>query len=394
MMTQTASDARSLGAAGFEALKRGDARAARDLFQRAVASAGAGADLWYGLALAQQRLGATADESAALDQALARDANHLPTLIGKGDLHARAGDERAAAAYYTTAIRVASALKSLPGEWQPEIRRVEAALEELQRRFEARLLAALREQGLGAPGTARAAHAVDLLLGRRQVYLQQPKYFYFPELPQIQFYDRRDFAWAGELERHTGEIREELRAVLGTDPAAFTPYIQREQQRPLVNPNPLMGSTDWSAFFLIKDGAPVLPNAARCPRTMAALEHVPLCRITGRTPSVLFSLLRPGTRIRPHNGFTNARLICHLPLIVPEKCALRVGNETREWREGELMVFDDSIEHEAWNDSGELRVVLLLDVWRPELSSQEQALVAAILETAGRIEGKQRPWSD
>ena len=104
---------------------------------------------------------------------------------------------------------------------------------------------------------------------------------------------------------------------------------------------------------------------------MSALQQVPLCTIAGRTPSVLFSLLRPGTRIRPHHGFTNARLICHLPLIVPSDRALRVGNETRAWREGELFIFDDSIEHAAWNLSKELRVVLLFDVWRPELSDKE-----------------------
>ena len=265
--------------------------------------------------------------------------------------------------------------------------------ETLTRKFEASLLAALAARGLGAPGTERVARALDLLLGRRQLYFQQPKFFYFPELPQTQFYERRDFAWVPALERHTEDIRAELEAILATD-AGFVPYIQRTADRPLVNPNPLLGSLDWGACYLIRDGAAVPENAARCPRTMAALAEAPLCRINGRTPSVLFSMLRPGTRIRPHNGFTNARLICHLPLIVPPQCALRVGNETRPWREGELTIFDDSIEHEAWNLSGERRVVLLFDIWRPELTPEERTLVTAILEAAKGSPGERQVWRD
>jgi aspartyl/asparaginyl beta-hydroxylase (cupin superfamily) len=113
---------------------------------------------------------------------------------------------------------------------------------------------------------------------------------------------------------------------------------------------------------------------------MKALEGAPLSRAKGRMPSILFSLLRPGARIPPHTGVVNARLICHLPLIVPEGCGLRVGNEVREWVEGKAFVFDDTMEHEAWNQSSQLRVVLLFDVWRPELSDDERKLVAAMLE--------------
>ena len=133
--------------------------------------------------------------------------------------------------------------------------------------------------------------------------------------------------------------------------------------------------------------------AARCPATLDALRRLPLCRIAGRTPTALFSLLRPGAHIPPHHGYLNARLICHLPLIVPGDCALRVGNETRAWRQGELMIFDDSMEHEAWNRSAELRVVLLFDIWRPELTDAERALVAATLESIDRFGGNAEDWT-
>jgi aspartyl/asparaginyl beta-hydroxylase (cupin superfamily) len=173
----------------------------------------------------------------------------------------------------------------------------------------------------------------------------------------------------------------------------FEPYIKPESDRPNFNPRGLLNNADWSAFYLIRNGVEVADNAARCPNTMAALREVPMCQMKGRTPSVLFSLLRPGAHIRPHHGFTNVRLICHLPLLVPAGCGMRVGNETRPWHEGKLTIFDDSIEHEAWNSSDELRVVLLFDIWRPELSQIERELVTAMMTSIDSF-GPRREWTE
>jgi aspartate beta-hydroxylase len=96
---------------------------------------------------------------------------------------------------------------------------------------------------------------------------------------------------------------------------------------------------------------------------------------------VLFSLPKPGVKIAPHHGFLNTRLICHLPLVVPNDCGLRLGNEVHSWKKGELVVFDDSIEHEAWNNSQQNRVVLIFDIWRPELSELEREWVTSLLES-------------
>lgn len=94
----------------------------------------------------------------------------------------------------------------------------------------------------------------------------------------------------------------------------------------------------------------------------------------------LWSLLKPGTHIQPHHGLLNTRLICHLPLLAPSDCALRVGAETRAWRTGEMLIFDDSVEHEAWNRSTETRVVLLFEVWRPEILPEEREALARLFE--------------
>jgi aspartate beta-hydroxylase len=380
-------------AAGFAALKMGDANAARACFDRIVSAGAADAAVWYGLSLVNRSLGASAEENSALDHALALDPRHLPALIAKGDWFSRAGDRRAANSYYRAVAKLAAMTSSLPPEWRADLQRVEDASQRFGRDYEAHLLAALAAAGLGGPGTERFAHAVELLLGKREIYFQRPKYFFFPGLAHIQFFDRQQFPWAGALERASEGIIAEVRAIVDSG-TGVVPYIQREANRPAFDARGLLDNPDWSAFYLIKDGTTLADNAARCPRTMAAISELPLCRIDGRTPSVLFSLLRPGARIPPHHGFLNTRLICHLPLIVPARCGLRVGNETREWRKGELLIFDDSIEHEAWNLSGELRAVLIFDVWRPELSDQERALVSAMLTAIDRFDGPRRRWSE
>ncbi len=380
-------------AAGFAALNRGDPGAARAIFDQAVSAGAADAAVWFGLSRAQRALGAAAEEGAALDQALALDANFLPALLGKGDWFARRGDRRAADSYYSVGSKLAAGMPSLSPEWRAEVRRVEVLSAGFAREYEAHLLAALDPAGLGGPGTERFGHAIDLLLGKRQIYLQQPKYFYFPELPQVQFFERRLFPWADALEGMVDDIRSEAREVLDAG-TGFVPYLQRDPDRPAFDPRGLLDNPNWGAFFLIKDGATVAENAVRCPRTFAAVKDLPLCRIDGRTPSVLFSLLRPGARIPPHHGFMNARLIVHLPVIVPVQCTLRVGSETRAWREGELMFFDDSIEHEAWNLSQEPRIVLILDVWRPELTATERSLIATMFAAIDRFDGERRKWTD
>jgi aspartyl/asparaginyl beta-hydroxylase (cupin superfamily) len=130
-----------------------------------------------------------------------------------------------------------------------------------------------------------------------------------------------------------------------------------------------------------RNGAPNAEAIARCPRTWAAMNAVPAPRIAN-SPTVMFSLLRPGARIAPHTGMFNTRLVCHLPLIAPPGCAFRVGNETREWQEGKLLIFDDTIEHEAWNNGTADRVVLIFDIWRPDLNAREREEIGSFFAAA------------
>ena len=377
------SDIRSLAAAGFAAMKRGEPRAARDLLIRITQIGEANAAVWFALATAYRQLDSPAGEIHAFDQALKVDPNYLPALIGKGDFFTKQGDERAASAHYSAAMRLANSLPFQPSEWRAELDRIAAARRRIAGDFEAHLTSVLTARGLGEAGTERVSDAFGFLMGKRRIFPQQPTNFYFPGLPLIEFYGRRDFPWVEALEMQTEHIRAEARVLLGG--ARRTPNIENEARRPNTNANPLLHDPNSSVFYLIKNGSEVQPNARRCPATMAALRDLPLCR-TARTPAVLFSLLRPGTRIGPSHGIMNNRLICHLPLIIPDECALRVGNQTRAWREGEVLLFDDSVEHEAWNLSEESRVVMIFDVWRPELSEKERILVKALLDAADQFD--------
>jgi aspartyl/asparaginyl beta-hydroxylase (cupin superfamily) len=154
----------------------------------------------------------------------------------------------------------------------------------------------------------------------------------------------------------------------------------------------LVDNPTWSAFYLWKNGAPVAENIALCPRTAEVGARLPLAKLPSRSPSVLFSLLQPGAHIPPHCGLVNTRLIGHLPLIVPPGCSFRVGYEIRDWREGEAWVFDDTIEHEAWNHSSRTRVILLFEVWRPELAQAEREAVQSLFSALDATGASAKDW--
>jgi aspartyl/asparaginyl beta-hydroxylase (cupin superfamily) len=371
---------------GTRALRDGRAEVALGHLHRIVDAGRGDAAVWTAIAVAHRITGERAALRTALGQVLARDPRDLRALVMSGDLFAAEGDSRAADAHYAAAVRIAeTAPPSDPG-----LRAEVARAADLSRRqageYADHLQRAMAAQDIDRPAARRVRQALDLLTGRQALYLQQPRHFYFPELPQIAWADRAAFPWLDRVEAATDAIRSDLTRLLEEDAAApasaFSPYLQQEANRPIFAASSgLMGDPAWSAFYLWKGGVPQAENLARCPSVAEALADAPLCAIPGRTPSVLFSLLRPGTHIRPHHGFTNARFICHLPLIVPDDCAMRVGAETRPWIPGQACVFDDSIEHEAWNRNPDrLRVVMIFDVWRPELSATERELVSTLLQ--------------
>jgi len=374
------SNARAHARSGVEALRKGDVRKARESFERIVAAGQADAAAYLGLAYACTGLEDRPAALAAVDHALALEPRNLRALIMKADHLAAAGDARAASSFYRAAVDTAPPADQLPADLRNELERAQAMCERYAAQFAAFLRERLVARGLvERRSTGRFRDSLDLLTGGKRIYFQEPRQYFFPGLPQIQFYDREDFPWLDKVEAATADIRAELIEILKQE-SAFKPYVEGNPRLPQTDPQGMLNNPEWGAFYLWKNGAIVPENAARCPKTLSALADVPLARVRNRSPSILFSLLRPGARIPPHTGEVNTRLICHLPLIVPPNCSFRVGNDTRAAVEGRAWVFDDTIEHEAWNGSDRTRVILLFEVWRPELTLEERALVSAMFE--------------
>ena len=365
----------ALAQQGIAALQRGDARAARPCFETIAASGQANVQMWLLLAQSCDMLDDRAAARAALGDVLKLDANNPYALVMMAETLGRDGDDRAAFGWYGRALDAATLYPQLPPDLMQRLDRAQAEVAAIQGRFAATMHRALADAGVDTAGTGeRFGEALAILTGQTRAFVQEPTNFYFPGLPQRAFYDPAEFAWTAALEAAMPAIRAEAQAVLANR-AGVSPYVEAPPDRP-AKAHSLMNDPRWSAFHLFREGQPLAGNADRCPATMAALAGLPqgqtMPRITGRSPMALFSILAPGTHIKPHSGMLNTRLICHLPLIVPPDCRLRVGNHTRAVEAGKMIIFDDSIEHEAWNDSDDVRVVLIFEIWRPELTAAER----------------------
>lgn len=369
----------SLAGLGQIAFRRGDLQAARTAFERLVEADGRDPQQWVHLALACQGLKDEQAEEAALTRALSVDPSDLLALILRGNLHERRGRKHDAARAYGAAATVAPPPERLHPDLRPSLAHAIAFKRQYDQECAAYLDDFLSRAGEGHAGAdlRRFRDSLDILVGRKRRYDSQSVVYHYPELPAIEFLDRGLFPWMDSLEAATDAIRDEFLAVLEAE-EGFTPYITYPADVPTNQWAELNNSPRWSAFHLIHMGRRIEAHAAKCPRTMEILAGIDQPDMPGRTPSAMFSLLKPRTRIPPHTGVTNARLVAHLPLIVPAGCGYRVGNQTREWVPGKAWVFDDTIEHEAWNDSDKLRVVLIFDVWHPQLGEAERAMVTAL----------------
>ena len=379
-------DVNQVGQAGMDAMGRGDSALARAQFQLIIDAGQADAQVWLAMALACQAQGDAVAFERAVDQVLAQDPRNLRAALMKADSLAARGDKRGAMSFYALVSGlVPEDLAGLPPQVVGEVTRARSTLEALNVGVFDDLRAGLVARGYQPDGSnPRFDEALALLSGEKQRYVSTPRSFFFPGLANIQFFPRQMFPWIEALEAATDDITAELMALMAGE-NVFAPYIEAETNRPTNTADPMLNNTNWSACYLWRGGQVVPEIAARCPKTMAALEHLPLEQVAGRAPFVLFSKLAPGARIEPHTGFHNTRLVCHLPLIVPPGCMFRVGNETREWVKGKVWTFDDTIEHEAHNGSDQTRVVLIFNVWRPELTLEERELVASLMEGIDRL---------
>jgi len=370
-------------------LRQADAALAGQDFPRAMALLSAAAEAQPGDAALLMKLAgvsrAAGQPRAALEaihRALALAPLDFTALLMRASLLERIGDAGAGEAW-------GHALAQKPDAIPPQLAAVLAQGERSHATWldarEARLKAAMAEaeERADAEAQARIARFRSNALRRTRPFHSEPTHFHFPGLVEREFHPRRLFPWLAELEAATEGIAAELATVMAAERAELVPYIQYADHVPLDQWRALNHNADWTAIHLLQNGRRVEANARHCPRTLDLLASLPQPMIPGASPNAMFSLLAPHTAIPPHVGVSNARLVCHLPLVVPAGCWFRVGAERRDWRRGEAWVFDDTIEHEAMNPSDELRIVFIFDLWHPDLGAAERAAVAALIAADG-----------
>jgi aspartate beta-hydroxylase len=263
-----------------------------------------------------------------------------------------------------------------------------ATLRERRRDVFMSMIEPLRQEH-GDAALRRVDLAVRGYLGELQItppdVMQRPRYLYMPDLPAQPWMEPYLHPWAGRLAQAFPEIRDEALGLV-LEEARLEDFVKvRDGDR---IGNYLGGAApSWEAFFFYRHGTRYDDNHARCPRTSAVLESLDLCRIPGQTPEICFSVLAAGTHILPHYGVTNTRAVMHLPLVVPADCALHlVDRGAHQWVEGELVMFDDTYLHEAWNRSSSVRIILLMDCWNPHLTPVEREAIVRLSRAIGALD--------
>lgn len=362
------------------ALNRGDPAGAIPWLERAVEAAPGAAPLHFNLFQALEQAGEPVRGLASLDRALTADPVYVPAIVMKADLLGRLGRGQESLSLFRAIIASEPRLDDMPDPVRLAFERGKENVRSDDDRRAAELEGPLAELEAAWPGEdlSRARAYAGQRTGRRKVYVQQPVAGHFPYLPAIEFFQRDLFPWLSELEGRTEEIAAELASAMGGGEPGFRPYVGFDPTMPANQWEELNHSRRWSAFFFWEDGIRHDENCEHCPGTAALLETLPLLDLPGKGPTAMFSILEAHTRIPPHTGSNNVRATIHLPLVVPDGCGFRVGAETRTWEVGRAWAFDDTIEHEAWNESDGPRAILILDAWNPLLSEAERAAVRVI----------------
>lgn len=364
-----------------QALARRDPRAALQLLDQADRF-GRTHNATLNRAVALRLLGDYHASLSVLDDALEMRPYDFMALLAKGAMLEKVNQTKAAVEVYRNALKIAPPRASCPpgvvSQMDYASRLIDRHAQALADFMKDRI-APLKAE-LGEASRERFEEGLEIYAGLKQPPRQQPLLLNYPRLPAIPFYDRTLFPWLARLEEATPVIQAELATLLETAFDEFSPYIAYPKGAPVNQWGELNHSRKWSSLFLWKDGRRQDEICARAPRTAALLESLPMADQEGFSPTAMFSALQPKTHIPPHTGSSNVRLLTHLPLILPGAARFRVGNTVRDWEMGRAWVFDDTIEHEAWNDADAMRVILIFDVWNPYLDDGEKRLITEMMK--------------
>ena len=292
-------------------------------------------------------LAACGDAKGALEavhKALAMAPLDFTALLSKASLLERMGVSGSGEAYDRALAQRPRA--TVVPQLERMIAHAESAYADYIAAHDHKLAAAVAAMTLAA--TPEESRRIDRFrtnaIRQTKVYHSEPSHFHFPGLVECEFHDRTAFPWLFELEAKTDAITEEFLAVAAAEHAELVPYIRYADHEPLMQWEALNNSRNWTSIHLSQFGKTVPVNIEHCPYTVELLSRLPQPRIAGCSPNAMFSMLAPRMTIPPHTGVANTRLVCHLPLIVPQGCWFRVGAETRSWERGKAFVFDDTTE--------------------------------------------------
>ena len=385
----TTTEVAGLHQAARRAMSAGDFATAQGLLLQVLQFDGKNVPAWLGLAAARRQSNNLTGAYDALREVLRIEPRHFHALLMTGSMLEREGKTRQAASAYGAALANAP-----PEQYLDAAAKQAAAHAKEVHSHHTRELDQFIRDHLGDSQSQctdaqrrRVDSFIATTLRTRKRYQQEPSEYLYPGLPAIEFYEREEFPWIAEFEAATPAIQRELAAILREDQAGFAPYINYDDHLPLDQWRELNHSPRWSAFHFFEKGQPIEARCQRAPATMEAIALLPQPQVRLRSPTAMFSVLQPRTRIPPHTGVANFRLVVHLPLIVPAGCGFRVGGETREWRVGEAWVFDDTIEHEAWNDSDQIRIIMICDIWSPRLAPEERTTIDRIIAATDAFNG-------
>ncbi len=343
-------------------------------------------------ALAAEEGGQLAQAITLYRQAVAVDRRNPVPCLYLGHALERAGEEEAACAVYSLAADLDARIVNA---WRGRVRadvamRSRAANDAIRRWFTRQHRDAVAAWQAAHPDSdvSRIAAAIWCQTHAESFTFrearQRPHVFYVPDLAPLALIGHEHAPWLRMLEAGYAVVRAEYEAALEHARHLETPYLTRDSAPGGAAWQPLVGNTNWGSLHLYRRSQPNAALLAHFPQTLALLESLPLLRVAGAPREVLFSVLRAHQRIPPHYGLANTDATVHLPLVVPGPAALRVATHTVHWREGSAVAFDDSFEHESWNDADEPRVTLLFEAWHPDLREDERAAVAAAFEVRER----------
>ena len=205
---------------------------------------------------------------------------------------------------------------------------------------------------------------------------QQPHLFFVPDITPIAVYTNEHMPWKASLEASIDVIKTELQNARDTGAANETPYLEPRAAGLGDDWKPIAGSLNWGSYQLYRKGVPSDALLDLFPETLRILNELPI-KSDGRPREIVFSVLQGKQRIPPHYGVSNTDMTVHLPLVTNDNSAIRVVDHVHDWQEGKVFAFDDSFDHESWNDSPEARVNLIFEVWHPELTEHERDAISA-----------------